>query len=63
MGALPKRKYAKVGHRVDLASSGRDGLAKATGVDYQLAILDVGLPDLDGIAVAGQLAALRARFA
>jgi two-component system, OmpR family, response regulator len=44
------------GYLVDHAPDGESGLAKATGTDYDVIILDVMLPKLDGISV---LAALR----
>lgn len=43
------------GYVVDPASDGEDGLFKAQGVDYDLIILDVLLPKLDGWEVLRQL--------
>lgn len=43
------------GYAVDTARDGRDGLEKACSVDYDLIILDVMLPELDGWEVLRQL--------
>ncbi|HZS89819.1 MAG TPA: response regulator, partial [Chloroflexota bacterium] len=42
-------------HVVDVAADGATGLAAAQGGAYDLLILDLGLPDLDGIAVCRRL--------
>ncbi len=39
------------GYAVDVANNGEDGLALATSVPYDLIILDIYLPKLDGIQV------------
>ena len=39
------------GHEVDIATTGRDGLAKVMGGTYDVVMLDRVLPDLDGLAV------------
>jgi two-component system, OmpR family, response regulator len=44
------------GLTVDVAQTGREGLAKAMGGDYDVVTLDRILPDLDGLAI---LAAMR----
>ncbi len=46
-------------HVVDVAADGQTGLAAAQGGAYDLLILDLGLPDLDGIAVCRRLRADR----
>ncbi len=38
-----------LGHLVDVAFTGRAGVAAATGNDYDAVVMDVGLPDLSGI--------------
>jgi len=43
------------GYAVDTARDGRDGLEKARSVDYDLVLLDVMLPELDGWEVLRQL--------
>lgn len=44
------------GHQVDSFFDGEQGVAATTGKDYQLALVDVRMPRMDGLAV---LAALR----
>jgi two-component system OmpR family response regulator len=43
------------GYAVDTAPDGRDGLEKAQSIDYDLIILDVMLPEMDGWDVLRQL--------
>ncbi len=40
---------------VDLATDGEEGIAKAMAVPYDLIVLDMMLPKLDGISVLGRL--------
>lgn len=42
------------GFAVDVAEDGREGLFLATEYDYDLAIIDIGLPEIDGIALITQ---------
>lgn len=42
---------AQSGYATDIARSGRDALASCAAATYQLVILDLGLPDLDGMEV------------
>lgn len=43
------------GFAVDVAEDGKEGLYFATEYDYDLAIIDIGLPEIDGIALINQL--------
>jgi two-component system, OmpR family, copper resistance phosphate regulon response regulator CusR len=43
------------GYRVEHAASGRDGIARLAGAPYDLVLLDLGLPDIDGLEVLQQL--------
>jgi len=45
----------RAGHAVDVTGTGTDGLWRATGTDYDVLILDVMLPGLDGLSVLRQL--------
>lgn len=45
------------GYRVDTASTGREGVARALELLPEVALVDIGLPELDGYAVAGRLRA------
>jgi two-component system copper resistance phosphate regulon response regulator CusR len=40
---------------VDVCRTGRAALARASSYEYQLAVLDVGLPDTNGLAVCREL--------
>ncbi|TAJ68826.1 MAG: response regulator transcription factor [Phenylobacterium sp.] len=46
-----RRGLMEVGHTVDHAASGRDGLMLAAGESYDVIILDRMLPQLDGLAI------------
>ena len=45
----------RAGHALDVTGTGPDALHRATGTDYDVVILDVMLPGLDGLAVLRQL--------
>ncbi|UVS97243.1 response regulator transcription factor [Burkholderia glumae] len=45
------RQLQAEGHTVDLARTGRDGIAKVMAGDYDAVTLDRMLPDLDGLAI------------
>lgn len=40
------------GHRVSVAASGREGIALATSLVPDWAVIDIGLPDIDGYEAA-----------
>jgi CheY-like chemotaxis protein len=44
-----------LGHRVDVASDGVEGVRKALATRPDLAIVDIGLPGLDGYQVARRI--------
>jgi DNA-binding response OmpR family regulator len=52
--------FTEAGHRLDTAYSGRDGLASALRGAYDLMILDVMLPGINGFAVLEQVRRKRA---
>ena len=54
---LVRRELEAVGYRVVEAASGGDGLARALDGDIDLVVLDLNLPDVDGIEVAERLRA------
>src|SRR5215204_4092742 len=56
-----ERALADVGHDVDVAHDGADGLARAAERPYDLLVLDVMLPEMDGLAVARELRRQRQR--
>ncbi|HLZ47168.1 MAG TPA: ATP-binding protein, partial [Candidatus Limnocylindria bacterium] len=45
------------GYRVDVARTGREGVERALELLPDVALVDIGLPELDGYAVAGRLRA------
>jgi DNA-binding response OmpR family regulator len=50
------------GHRVDIASTGREGLATVARLHPQVVLLDLSLPDLDGAQVLRELLRLDGRL-
>jgi two-component system, sensor histidine kinase len=50
-----------LGHRVAVAADGLDGVAKAVALRPRVALVDIGLPRLDGYAVARSLRAALGR--
>jgi DNA-binding response OmpR family regulator len=59
LAGVLKRGLEEHGYAVDVAYDGEDGLAMATAAPYDLIVLDVMLPKLDGFAVCQQLRAQR----
>ncbi len=57
VASFVQRSLAEEGYAVDVAHDGRTGLDLALATDYDAIVLDVMLPELDGLAV---VAALRA---
>src|SRR4051812_14534192 len=55
--AVLVRGLSESGLAVDPAPNGRTGLWLATENDYDAVVLDLGLPDLDGLSVLSQLRA------
>lgn len=45
----------KYGFDIDVANTGYKGVEKANNTEYQLIIVDIGLPDIDGVEVAKQI--------
>ena len=43
------------GHRVEVADTGSQGIERALESQPQVALIDIGLPDMDGYEVAKQL--------
>lgn len=50
-----KRALEEQGYAVDLARTGREALDWAAVVDYEIIVLDIMLPELDGITVCQRL--------
>src|SRR5918995_6347358 len=56
-----ERALVEAGHRVDVAHDGLDGLGLAESTSYELLVLDVMLPGMDGLALARELRRERSR--
>ena len=55
IGSLLESGLAAQGHEVTWARGGRSALREATLTEFDLVLLDLGLPDLDGVDVCRQL--------
>jgi two-component system, sensor histidine kinase and response regulator len=49
------RVLEKAGYRVDLAKNGREAVNATAGACYDLILMDVQMPELDGFAAAAQI--------
>lgn len=58
MLALLKRVLCKEGYQIECAQSGQAGLTLAHESSFSLAIVDVSMPDMDGIDLLEKLKAL-----
>ncbi len=57
LAGVLKRGLEEHGYAVDVAYDGADGLALATAAPYDLIVLDIMLPRLDGLSLCNQLRA------
>jgi DNA-binding response OmpR family regulator len=55
MARLLQRGLREEGHQVDHCARGMDALAQSRDIDYDVILLDWGLPDLDGVALLRRL--------
>jgi two-component system response regulator CpxR len=55
LGALMSEYFCNQGYRIEIAPDGREGLRRALQGRYDLVILDVSLPNLDGLEVLRQI--------
>jgi two-component system OmpR family response regulator len=55
MAALLRRGLTEEGHVVDVAGDGETGMAMARATEYEVIVLDVMLPGVDGFAVCRDL--------
>lgn len=60
IGKAVQQALRDASHAVDWVRDGRTGLTTAEAVDYDLVLLDLGLPQLDGMAVLQALRRLAA---
>jgi signal transduction histidine kinase/ActR/RegA family two-component response regulator len=56
-GALLRR----AGHQVDLAADGHEAIAAAADRDYDLVLMDIAMPEMDGMAATAQIRGLPGR--
>ncbi|MGE0626106.1 MAG: response regulator [Pseudomonadales bacterium] len=54
-----QRRLERVGHVVFVAGSGADALALAAAESFDIALLDIRLPDISGVELARELHALQ----
>ncbi len=57
-----KQQLSEEGYSVDTAENGEDGLFMGQEYDYDIAILDIGLPKMDGLEVIEKLRASDRKF-
>lgn len=55
LGAMMTEYFARLGHRLDCAYNGRDGLVRALRQNYDAVLLDVMLPTINGFSVLQRL--------
>jgi len=55
LGFVVKDQLEEVGYKIDWATKGRQGLSKALSNNYDLALLDVMLPEMGGFELAEEL--------
>jgi CheY-like chemotaxis protein len=64
MSAQVARRYAEgLGHEVSCASTGERGIELLLGGGFDLALMDIGLPDIDGLDATRRVRAEQARGA
>lgn len=62
LARLLTRGLTEEGHQVDVCATGADALAQGLALDYDAAILDWALPDLDGLSILRTWRARAVRF-
>ena len=50
-----RRALARYGYQVDVAATGKEGLAKVRSVDYGVVLVDVMMPDISGIELLAEI--------
>lgn len=55
LATLLKQELSHDGHRVEVVHNGTDALLRADDTHFELVILDLNLPDIDGLEVASRL--------
>ena len=57
---LTERQMARLGHRLDTVTNGRDGVTRALAGEYDVVLMDRHLPDLDGVEATQRIRAAEA---
>jgi two-component system OmpR family response regulator len=60
LAGVLRRGLREEGYAVDLARSGREAVRRSLAANYDAIVLDVVLPDIDGLEVCRQVRAARA---
>jgi len=55
MARMLQRGLSEEGHQVDICSNGEDAERQLRAVSYEVAVLDWGLPDADGVSILRKL--------
>ena len=55
MAASVRQGLTEAGYAVDVAQNGRDGLDYALASDYDVLVLDIMLPEMDGLQLLTKL--------
>lgn len=54
-GILYKQELEDEGYNVDVANSGTEAIDKLKNTQYDLVVLDIGMPDMDGLETLGRM--------
>jgi len=54
-GLLYEEELTDEGYEVDVANSGEEALEMVAGKSYDLVVLDIGMPEMDGLETLGRM--------
>jgi len=61
-GLLYEQELTEEGYDVDVVNSGTDALERIASQRYDLVVLDIGMPDLDGLETLGRMLSVNNRI-
>ena len=61
-GLLYEQELTDDGYNVDVANSGAEAIELVKNTDYDLVVLDIGMPDMDGLEALGQMLCMNNRL-